>query len=128
MSRYLLDTHTLIWFLEDNPSLSTKAKSRIEDLENDILVSLMSLWEISIKISVGKLKLAFSFDQFIKSISKGGFSFLYLETTHILFIETLPFHHKDPFDRMLIAQGITENLPIISKDGRFDAYSVERVW
>jgi len=125
---YLADTHTLIWYLEGNPKLSEKAENTIKDDNNNVYVSVVSFWEMAIKSSVGKLKLPESLHSIIQKTKNFDIDILQLHTDYILKIETLPFHHKDPFDRMIITTAITEQLPIISIDEKFDKYKVERIW
>ncbi len=129
MNRYLLDTHTFIWWVADSPKLATAANKTISSLENECFLSLASVWEMAIKISLGKLKLATSLRNFITgNIAANDFKMLPMDFCHINKIESLPFHHRDPFDRLLIAQAITEKMPIISADTAFNAYDIERVW
>ncbi len=128
MNRYLLDTHALIWFMEGEPYLSTTAQGIISDARNEILVSIASFWEMAIKISLGKLKLTMSLHEYFQKTEQSGFLLLQAQPAHVLLIETMPWHHKDPFDRMLIAQGLGEDIPIVSKETLFDSYGVKRVW
>lgn len=125
---YLLDTHTLIWFLEDNPKISKKADNLIKDKNNNIYVNVISFWEMAIKLSIGKLKLPEPFHIIIQKTKNIDIEILQLHTDYILKIENLPFHHKDPFDRILVTTAITEQLPIISIDEKFDKYEVKRIW
>ncbi len=129
MNRYLLDTHTFIWWVEDSPKLSPAASNTISCLENNCYLSLASAWEMAIKISLGKLKLATSLKRFItKNIAANDFKILPIDFSHINRIESLPFHHRDPFDRLLIVQAMTEQMPIISADTTLEAYTVKRIW
>ncbi|MBK9015355.1 MAG: type II toxin-antitoxin system VapC family toxin [Saprospiraceae bacterium] len=128
MNRYLLDTHALIWFMEGERNLSTTAQGIISDARNEILVSIASFWEMAIKISLGKLKLTMSLHEYFQKTEQSGFLLLQAKPAHVLLIETMPWHHKDPFDRMLIAQGLVEDIPIVSKEILFDSYGVKRVW
>lgn len=128
MNQYLLDTHTLIWFLEGDPQLSSKAKNIILDIDNQLFVSTASLWEMAIKISIKKLKLAQPLAQVIQRLATESIEILPIDTSSILILEELPFHHKDPFDRMLIAQTLSQNLCIISVEDIFDDYGVRRIW
>ncbi len=126
--RFLLDTHTFLWFIGDNPRLSARAKGLLES-DADLLLSVVSLWEISIKVSTGKLTLAQPYDIFIpQQITANAIEILPVSLAHLSVVATLPFHHRDPFDRLLIAQAMIEQLPIISMDTAFDAYSVKRLW
>ena len=127
--RYLLDTHSLIWFIGGDPQLSSQARSLIGDERNELLVSIASLWEIAIKTSFGKLTLSAPFDELIPAQLKlNGIDLLNIKVDHLSTLTTLPFHHRDPFDRLIIAQAIVEKLPVISLDGAFDAYGVTRHW
>ncbi len=129
MNRYLLDTHTFIWWVENSPKLSPVANKTISNLESECYLSLVSAWEMAIKISLGKLKLATSFKKFITgNIAANDFRILPIDFNHINRIDSLPFHHRDPFDRLLIAQAMTEKIPIISADITLGAYNIERVW
>ncbi len=125
--KLLLDTHTFLWFIEDNPKLSAEAKRLLES-EADLLLSVASIWEMAIKISIGKLSLP-PFDEFVsEQLFKNTIELFPIRLAHLGLLCTLPFHHRDPFDRLLIAQAITEKYPIVSIDDKFDAYSVKRLW
>lgn len=126
--KLLLDTHAFIWFVEDDEKLLPRIKIQIEDIENEIFVSIVSLWEIAIKTSLAKLELAVDIPSMINKIEANGFSILPIFPEHTICVSSLPFHHRDPFDRMLIAQTITEKIKIISKDGVFDDYDVDCIW
>jgi PIN domain nuclease of toxin-antitoxin system len=127
----LLDTHTLIWYALDAVHLSETARGLIADTDNEILVSPASFWEIAIKVSIGKLALQRSFEDFLDlCLGPQGFRILPIEPSHTIRLASMPFPpgHKDPFDRLLIAQALVEGIPIISVDVAFDAYSVPRIW
>lgn len=127
--RLLLDTHTLLWFALTDPQLSGTATSLIMDAANEKLVSPASYWEIAIKISVRKYVLENPYDVFMgESIEKNGFGYLHIEPKHTAALIGLPFHHKDPFDRLLIAQAMVEGIPVISNDSALDAYGISRLW
>jgi PIN domain nuclease of toxin-antitoxin system len=127
--RLLLDTHTLLWFALRDPQLSGTATSLIIDPDNEKLVSPASYWEIAIKISIKKYALSKPYEIFMdEAIDKNGFGYLHIEPKHTAALTTLPFHHKDPFDRLLIAQAIIEGIPIISGDTVLDSYPVKRLW
>jgi len=114
--KLLLDTHTFLWFIKDNPRLSVSAKAWLES-DADLLLSIACLWEISIKVSIGKLTLAQPFDIFLpQQLADNDIEILPISLAHLGIVSTLPFHHRDPFDRLLIAQAITEQLPIVSID------------
>jgi PIN domain nuclease of toxin-antitoxin system len=127
--RLLLDTHAFLWFFIGNSALSAKARVLIEDDSNDKFFSIASLWEIATKASTGKLTLRKPFDEvFSDELTNNGIDLLGVTTAHISIITVLPFHHRDPFDRLLIAQAVTEQMQIVSADATFDDYSVKRLW
>jgi PIN domain nuclease of toxin-antitoxin system len=127
--RVLLDTHTFLWFILDAPQLSSTAKILIEDPVNDVEVSPASYWEIAIKIKLGKYALSQPYQPFIEThIAVNDFHILPIEPRHTALLTTMPFHHKDPFDRLLVAQALKENIPIISVDTQLDPYGVKRLW
>ncbi|MBD2292124.1 type II toxin-antitoxin system VapC family toxin [Anabaena sphaerica FACHB-251] len=125
--KQLIDTHTLLWFTMGNPKISDNLRLQIEN--NDNLLSIASVWEMAIKHSIGKLNLEMSFDDFVEQqIIGNGMILKKINQQHISVIAQLPLHHRDPFDRMLIAQAMVENIPIISADTIFDAYPIQRLW
>lgn len=127
--RILLDTHTLIWFFAGNSQLSATARILIEDEDNHKLVSIASIWEMAIKESKGLLNLSVPFEEYIaQKLSLEDFNLLNINLEHLNAIVTMPFHHKDPFDRLLISQSMVEVIPILSKDSAFDAYAINRIW
>ena len=128
MTNYLLDTHTLLWFLNGDDTLSKPAKDILKDVENTIFVSIASLWEIGIKISIGKLKLAYSLEEIVGNLQLQNIQVLAIQPFHIIKMTTLPFHHRDPFDRIIIAQAITEKMKLISRDGEFEKYDCDLIW
>ena len=126
--KLLLDTHIFLWFIMGSPHLTAKARALIEDETNRKFISVASLWEIAIKSSIGKLTLSAPFDQLIpQQLSLNGFELLPIEITHLATVVTLPFHHRDPFDRLLIAQAMAEKMPVVSSDLAFDAYAITRL-
>lgn len=109
--------------------LGDQAKRTIEVEENEKLISMASLWEMAIKVSIGRLNMAESFETLIpRQIEPNGFQLLNIKFEHIAKLVSLPFHHRDPFDRLLISQCMVENIPIISKDTAFDSYQIKRYW
>lgn len=127
--KLLLDTHTFLWFIDGNPRLSTIARQLIEDLANERWVSSASLWEIAIKVSLGRLTFVQPFATLIPDqLRQNSMQELPITLAHTAQVATLPFHHHDPFDRMLIAQSLVEGMPILSVDSAFDTYSVTRLW
>jgi len=125
---YLLDTHTLIWFLEGAASLSRTALEEIEKEGNTCYVSIASIWEIAIKISINKLEMNISFDKLNQLIWQNSFELIPISFQHTKKLLEMPFHHRDPFDRMIISQAIIENLTIISKDNNFTFYDINCLW
>ncbi len=127
--KLLLDTHTFLWFITGNSRLSQDARLLIEDTAYDKFVNIVSLWEIALKFSLGKLILIDDFDVlFPNQLIINGFEELTILPKHLYEIVKMPFHHRDPFDRLIIAQTIAENMSIISIDSAFDDYSVTRLW
>lgn len=126
--RLLLDTHAVIWFIERSDALSAAARAAIRDSSNEIFVSVISLWELSIKVGLGKLKLPKTISNIAEELRNGGTTFIPVSEEHAMATGELPWHHRDPFDRMLIAQAIQEGLTLVSKDGIFGEYGVSRIW
>jgi len=125
----MLDTHTFLWFVLDDPQLSASAKTLIEDPASDVFISPASFWEIAIKVRLGKLDLRSSYDDFMyRGIVGNDFAILAIEPKHTSLLTTLPLYHKDPFDRLLVAQARIENMAIVSADDALDAYGVQRAW
>jgi PIN domain nuclease of toxin-antitoxin system len=124
----LLDTHALIWFLEGDSQLSQTAKSEISNPDNTCFISQASLWEMSIKLSLGKLEMKYSYQDLPKLMRENDIEILTIEFEHFEYIINLPFYHKDPFDRIIIAQSIIEKIPLISIDGCFKDYPVDLIW
>ena len=122
--KYLIDTHILIWHGENNPALKPETLAILNDPANDILVSHASLWEMSIKVSLGKLQLGYSLRSLESILLLNNFNLLPLDFTHYQTLSNLPFHHNDPFDRMIIAQAESEEIAIITNDDKFKHYSV----
>ena len=127
--KYLLDTHILLWFLTDDKKLSRRARQLIESSSNESFLSIVSLWEIAIKTGLGKLDLDKPFEQmFPEQLYLNNIKISDITVNSLIKLTTLPFHHRDPFDRLIIAQGLVENLPIISVDTDFDAYGIDKEW
>jgi PIN domain nuclease of toxin-antitoxin system len=125
VSRFLVDTHALLWWLVDDPALSSSAREVIADPANELLVSSASLWEIAIKRSLGKLEAP---DDLPDQVVAEGFAWLPVSAEHGWRVRGLPFHHRDPFDRLLIAQAQAEQLPIVTADARFRDYAIDVRW
>ena len=125
----LLDTHTFLWFCQDDPSLSSSAKTLLEDANHRKLVSMASCWEVAIKVGLGKLELGEPSHIYIpNALARSLFVILPITLEHATAVESLPQFHRDPFDRLLVAQARSEGLPIVSADVAFDAYGVSRIW
>jgi PIN domain nuclease of toxin-antitoxin system len=127
--RLLLDTHAFLWFIMGSPNLSRAARAVIEDEANERFLSVASLWEMAIKLSLGKFTLSAPFDLLIpQQLGVNGVELLDIKVAHATVLSTLPFHHRDPFDRLLVAQAMVESMPIVSIDAAFDSYPVKRLW
>lgn len=127
--KLLLDTNAFLWFIAADSSLSTPARTAIEDPTNEKFVSLASLWEIAIKVSLGKLALSDTFENlFPQQVLINGFELLEIKVEHTAEVTKLPFHHRDPFDRLLVSQANVEKLSIVSVDKIFDDYLLSRIW
>ncbi len=125
---FLLDTHTLLWAIQDSSQLSRVARTHISDTKNVCFFSIVSLWEITIKFSLKALDLEMSLSDCFDIIKKTGFTELPVRSDHLLRLASLPYHHKDPFDRLLIAQAISEDLTFITKDNIIPLYDVRILW
>ena len=123
--RLLLDTHVLLWWLQDSPSLTKSARQLVSDPENVVFVSAVTHWEIWLKQSLGKLRVPRDFED---RLGAEGFESLPLTASHTREIASLPWHHRDPFDRMLIAQALAQSLTLVSNERLFDRYGVARLW
>ena len=129
MMRVLLDTHAFLWWIDDAPSLSRKARASISSPRNECLLSIASCWEMAIKVSLGKLRLPGVIERFIpEQLAANAFRQLTIEFRHVARVAALPFHHRDPFDRLLAAQAIEEECAIVSADPVFRKYGVKRIW
>ena len=127
--RLLLDTHTLIWWALSPEKLPNRVLTQLSDVENTLSLSLVSIWEMQIKLQLGKLTLNLPLPELIESQSQvNGLQILAIELAHIWKLADLPNQHQDPFDRLLAAQALVEHLPLVSIDAIFDAYQVERLW
>jgi PIN domain nuclease of toxin-antitoxin system len=130
---FILDTHTFIWFIEGSSELSVTARKKIEDVKNTSHISVASLWEMSIKFNLGKLTVKGSpFKTLIDDINANGFQILDINFLHLVENVNLDSHHRDPFDRLIVAQAIIEDMNIIGRDIIFDSYlkgeKVKRIW
>lgn len=127
--RLLLDTHVFIWYILDIQKLRVTVRALIDDEDNEILLSTASIWEMAIKQSTGKLSFNLPFKVFItQQLSLNDFNLLDITIDHIAVVAALPFHHCDPFARLLVAQAMVEQIPILSTDSAFNAYPINRLW
>lgn len=130
--QYLIDTHIFLWFVSNSKELSQTAGTLIEDGNNEIFISIAGLWEISIKNSLGKLKINGKYETVIDDLNDNSIQILPVNFAHTVEQNHLPFHHRDPFDRIIISQAIIENMNLISADSSFDLYlkgkSIKRIF
>lgn len=127
--RLMLDTHTFLWFIEGSLNLSDMARNLIEDRGNQRFLSIASLWEMSIKVSIGKLELEMTFSDLVKrEVYGNAIELLEIRAEHLDELAKLPFHHKDPFDRLMISQSLIESVPIVTRDSVFGSYPVHVLW
>ena len=127
--KVLIDTHTFLWFINGDRQLSCRAREIIEDLGNKRIISVVSLWEIAIKVKIDKMRLAEPFDVLIPAeLNRNIIEVLDFNIAHVSQVAALPLHSSEPFDRALVAQAIVERLPVVSVDRVFDAYGVARLW
>ena len=126
--KLLIDTHAVIWFITEDKKLPEKTRRIIENIDNNCYVSIASYWEIAIKQSLGRLDLNSDLEKIFRIIEETGFEVLPITVNQILENAKLNFHHQDPFDRIIIAQAIFENLSIVTKDEQFRNYKVPLVW
>lgn len=125
----ILDTHAFLWWIADSPQLSERVRDLLGDGDNEILFSAASAWEIAVKCGLGKLDLAKTPDKFIpEQLRANAFLPLPIELSHALCVYNLPLHHRDPFDRILVAQSILEGAPLVTRDEKLDLYDVETLW
>ena len=127
--KLLLDTHTFIWYVTNSAKLSATAQQLINDGNNEILLSTVSIWEMAIKHSIGKLTFKLPFELFIsQQLSNNDFGLLNIQVSHLNVVSNLALHHRDPFDRLIIVQAMVEKIPIVGADQIFDLYSIQRLW
>jgi len=126
--RVLVDTHALLWYLQADPNLSTLAMNTIESKDNDVFVSIASLWEIAIKLGLNKLEIQRPFENLEIDLQQLDIKVLPIAFSDIQVYRSLPLYHRDPFDRIFIAQSIGNSLTIITRDALFEPYSVELIW
>ncbi len=127
MSSILLDTHAFIWLSEDDPNLQISTREMIETTD-DVFVSIASFWEISIKLTISKISLQTDFNDIEVRFNSTRFKLLPISIKDTIQLRQLPLYHKDPFDRILIAQAMNRAIPLVSRDSEFDPYPVQQVW
>ncbi|MCL2046960.1 MAG: type II toxin-antitoxin system VapC family toxin [Oscillospiraceae bacterium] len=125
---YILDAHAIIWLFEDSSKMSAAIKELIKQTEIRIYISTITLWEIALKLNIGKLTLKISFDELLSNIKNGDFEIIQIEDAYLRVLNELQFIHKDPFDRLLIASAIAEGLTIITADANIQKYDVPWIW
>ncbi|WNZ47972.1 type II toxin-antitoxin system VapC family toxin [Leptolyngbya boryana CZ1] len=127
--RLFLDTYVFLWFIAGSSDLSNKVRTLIEDPNNQRFLSVASLWEMSIKVSIGKLDIGMTFTELMQhEVYGNAIEVLQIQSEHLDALAKLPFHHKDPFDRPIIAQSLAESMPLMSKDGEFGNYPITLLW
>lgn len=127
--QYLLDTHALLWIVSDDARLSKKVKSIYLNPENEIFVSIASLWEITVKLSRNRLEIKTSLEDFVQNDVIGNdIAIMPIRLSHLYTLRDLPFYHSDPFDRLIISQSKEEKIPVLGIDKIFDKYKIKRVW
>ena len=127
--KLLLDTHAFLWWVGASRELSRKARSAVGSGRNECFVSMVSAWEIAIKVSLGSLRVEAALDRFLpEQLAANGFQPLPVDLKHAARVAALPFHHRDPFDRLLVAQALEEELAVVTADPVFARYGVKRVW
>ncbi|MDR1877991.1 MAG: type II toxin-antitoxin system VapC family toxin [Bacteroidales bacterium] len=126
--KLLIDTQSFIWFFEADNKLPLSVRTVMEDIDNSLVVSIVSFWEITIKVSLQKLTLSGNIETLINNSISSGFEILPVNPAHLITLSGLDFFHKDPFDRMIIAQAISENISVISSDSVFKSYPVQWIW
>lgn len=127
--KLLLDTHAFLWWVEGAPTLGRRARAEVSNPDNEVFLSIASCWELAIKLGLGKLRLTQGLERFIpEQLTRNGFVLAGLDFRHVVRVADLPFHHRDPFDRLLVAQAILDDLAIVSANRAFRKYGVTVVW
>ena len=126
--RYLFDTHVFLWLAADDPQLTPRVRALFVDSAEECFLSAASVWEMAIKSSLGKLTITTSLAHLVRGGVERGLRLLDVTADHTYLIESLPFHHRDPFDRLLVAQALHEGMHLVSRDAVLDAYAVTRIW
>jgi PIN domain nuclease of toxin-antitoxin system len=128
MGRFLLDTHVFLWLIQGDPQLSDRVRVIIADEASQLNFSVVSIWEIAIKLNIGKLKIEHSIEDVYQLLAQLKIEILPIDRSDLDQYLTLPLHHRDPFDRLIISQAIDRELILISADGSFEPYPVQRLW
>jgi PIN domain nuclease of toxin-antitoxin system len=127
--KLLLDTHAFLWWVEGTPILGRRARAEVSNPDNEVFVSIASCWELASKLSLGKLRLTQNLERFIpEQLTRNGFALCGVEFRHVARVADLPFHHRDPFDRLLVAQALQNDLTIVSADRVLRKYGVSVLW
>ena len=126
--KYLIDTQILIWLFISPNKIPSNIQNLLKNLDNEIYVSKVSIWEIAIKVSIGKLIIPFEIKKLIFEIKEMNIKILNIKNQHLIKVTDLPFHHKDPFDRLIISQAFIDRITIISSDNNFSKYNVKVLW
>lgn len=127
--KIMMDTHVFLWWIWNSENLSNRSREILLDEEHEFYLSVASMWELSIKVGLGKLALAKPVDRFLSDhLASNDFNRLNITLPHVAGVSTLPLHHRDPFDRLLVSQALVEGMPILGADRIFDSYGVERLW
>jgi PIN domain nuclease of toxin-antitoxin system len=124
----LLDTHAFLWFVTGDERLSARARQAMENADAELFLSAASIWEMAIKSCLGRLTLPAPLSEYVAEKLEHGFRVLPVDWTHAVAVEKMPFHHRDPFDRLLVAQAVAEGMPLVSADPEFRAYKVKVIW
>lgn len=128
MGRFLLDTHGFLWLIQGDPQLSEMAREIMSDDTNQLYFSVASIWEIAIKLNIGKLKIGHTIEDIYTLLAQLKIEILPIDRSDLVQYLMLPLHHRDPFDRILIAQAMDRDLVLVSADESFRAYAVQRLW
>ena len=127
--KLLLDTHAFLWWVGGTPALGRRARAEVANPDNEVFLSIASCWELAVKLSLGKIRLTQSLERFIpEQLTQNGFALAGVEFRHVVRVADLPFHHRDPFDRLLVAQALHDDLAIVSADRVLRKYGVTVVW